>query len=111
SCLAVRIGFPLLNHAIDEMRGHCAECFSSVESRRPHVADPITDEHAPNLFGIVSCINALVVYFNFLAWLEIIINNHLSAAPDNSSANFHRRKPIDINMSDHVAGKRDCEIG
>ena len=107
SCLTVRIGFALLKHAVHEMRVTVSECFSRVQLRRPHVADPITDEHASNLFGIVCCINALVVYFNFIARFEIIINDHLAAAADNSSADFYRRKPIDIDMSNRVAGKRE----
>ena len=99
------------------VRTHSMKCSTSVckrllrgDVRRPHVARPISYPELMSVFGRRIQRDALVVDLDLFGRLEIVIDDHLLAAADESLAYLDGRKPIDADMGDAFAFKEQRDV-
>jgi hypothetical protein len=77
------------------------------ELRCPHISGPIA-----NPLLILFCIitahrDSLVVHFDLFAELQVIVDDHLAARSDQSSAHLYRGQPIDVQVREEVILEKD----
>ena len=91
-----------------------AQCFSGIQLRRPHIASAITNQGL--IIGFAIGTNAagghpFVVNAHLLSRLDVVVENHLAGAGDQSAANLYRRQPVKMKMRNKVVRKMEQQVG
>src|ERR1043166_10258999 len=72
---SVRLGRTFVLNTVDEVQCLCMKCLGVVETWSPHVARPVTHKHLVDGLRARCDSYALVVNLQFIAWLEIVVDN------------------------------------
>src|SRR5579883_796100 len=89
-----------------------AQSFGDVELRAEHIARAVGDQLFVNRLGAtVAHRDAFVVKLDLFARLQIVVDDHLSAAADQRLANFDRREPVDVEVGDQRAVVKGGYVG
>src|SRR6185369_8928138 len=72
----------------------------------PHIARAIADQQVVHAFAVLYR-DSLVVNLDLLVGFEVVPNHHFLFAPDQRGADFHRGKPVHVDMGYHVAREVD----
>ena len=54
--------------------------------------------------------DAFIVDLDLLALIQIVVDDHLVARTDQSASQFHRCKPVGVDMGDLAAFEEECQV-
>ena len=110
TCRTIIDGCSIIQDAINEVFKFDLQSLALFDSGRPHISRTVTHEQFIDALP-VGDLHAFIVDLNFLVGLEIVPDQHLFFTADQSGSNLDRRKPVDVDVGDHVAGKVDSDEG
>src|SRR5215470_9707745 len=82
-----------------------------IQLRRPHITGPIADEQLVYTFRpVVVESDPLIIDLEHLAGFQLVVDNHLAIASNESAAYLNRRQPVNMEVCNQMAIKKTVQI-
>src|SRR5579859_3293467 len=85
--------------------------FGFLQFRCPHIACSVSNTHLVDFLWIVCKANSFIVNLDFLAWLKIVVGDHLITTAEQDLADLHGRQPTDVYVGDRTTVIEHRDIG